>query len=100
MRITGLATGLDMDEVISSTMRAYRIKIDQTIQKKDVIEIKQKLYKDIMSEASNFYDKYFDIAKGDSLLKASNYKAIQFKSDNSNVVVTGSSEAKINNYII
>ena len=34
MRITGLATGLDMDEVISSTMRAYRIKIDQTIQKK------------------------------------------------------------------
>ena len=39
MRITGLATGLDMDEIVTSSMKPYRVKIDQTTQKRDVVEI-------------------------------------------------------------
>lgn len=99
MRITGLATGLDMDEIISSTMKAYRIKIDQKTQSKDVVEIRQTLYRDIMSDASKFYDKYFDITKSDSLLKPSNYSSVKFTSSNENVLtVTGGLDAKAGNY--
>ena len=99
MRITGLATGLDMDEIISSTMKAYRIKIDQKTQSKDVVEIRQTLYRDIMSDASKFYDKYFDITKSDSLLKQSNYTSVKFTSSDENVItVTGGSDAKAGNY--
>ena len=43
MRITGLATGLDMDEVIKESMRPYRVKIQQQQQQKEIVEIKQKL---------------------------------------------------------
>ena len=42
MRITGLATGLDMDEIIKNSMKPYRIKIQQQQQNKEVVEIKQK----------------------------------------------------------
>ena len=45
MRITGLATGLDMDEVIKESMRPYRVKIQQQQQQKEIVEIKQKLYR-------------------------------------------------------
>ena len=38
MRITGLATGLDMDEVIKESMRPYRVKIQQQQQQKEIVE--------------------------------------------------------------
>lgn len=100
MRITGLATGLDMDEIIKDSMRPYRIKIQQQQQNKEVVEIKQKLYRDIISDASKFYDKYFDLTKSDSLLNSSSYKSVVFSSSSSAVTVTGSSEAKVGNYTI
>lgn len=100
MRITGLATGLDMDEIIKNSMKPYRVKVDQMTQKKDVVEIKQKLYRDIMSDASKFYDKYFDLTKSDSLLKSSNYKAVSFTSSSDSVKVTVGSGAKPGNYTV
>ncbi|MBN1073444.1 flagellar cap protein FliD [Clostridium botulinum] len=100
MRITGMATGLDMDEIIKNSMKPYRIKVDQMTQKKDVVEIKQKLYRDIMSDASKFYDKYFDLTKSDSLLKSSNYKSVSFTSSSDAVKVTAGSGAKPGNYTV
>lgn len=100
MRITGLATGLDMDEIIKNSMKPYRIKVDQMTQKRDVVEIKQKLYRDIMSDATKFYDKYFDITKSDSLLLSSNYKSVSFTSSSDSVKVTAGSGVKPGNYKI
>ncbi len=100
MRITGLATGLDMDEIIKNSMKPYRIKVDQMTQKKDVTEIKQKLYRDIMSDATKFYDKYFDLTKSDSLLKVGSYKSVSFTSSSDSVKVTAGSGAKPGNYEI
>ncbi|WP_321990567.1 flagellar cap protein FliD N-terminal domain-containing protein, partial [Clostridium butyricum] len=100
MRITGLATGLDMDEIIKNSMKPYRIKIQQQQQNKEVVEIKQKLYRDIISDASKFYDKYFDLTKSDSLLNSSSYKSVEFSSSSNSVTVKGNSEAKAGNYTI
>lgn len=101
MRITGLATGLDVDEVVKTTLQPYRNRVDKVTQNKEIVEIKQKLYRDIMSDAASFYDKYLDITKSGSILKSSNYKSIVFSSSNESIVnVKAGSSAKAGNYTV
>ncbi|MBW6408583.1 flagellar filament capping protein FliD [Clostridium weizhouense] len=101
MRITGLATGMDIDNVIKESMKPYRVKIDQTTQKKDVVEIKQKLYRDIIKESRDFFDKYLDIGKSDSLLKTSNWSAVSFSSSDENAVTAKANGGAIkDNYTV
>ncbi|NFG60649.1 flagellar filament capping protein FliD [Clostridium sp. CMCC3677] len=101
MRITGLATGLDMDEIIKNSMKPYRIKVDQMTQKKDVVEIKQKLYRDVIKDNRDFFNKHLDIAKSDSLLKASNWASVSFSSSDENAVTAKASGGAIkDNYTV
>ncbi len=101
MRITGLATGLDMDQLVKETMQPYRIKIQQQQQKKEITEIKQQLYRDVINESRELYNKYFDVAKTDSLLLSKNWSTVKFTSFNENVLtVTSSSDAKPGNYTV
>lgn len=101
MRITGLATGLDMDQIVTDSMKPYRIKIDKKGQQKEILEIKQKLYREIVKDSRELYNKYFDITKSDSLLLSKNWSTTKFTSSNENLVsVTGSSTAKIDNYTV
>ncbi|MPM13794.1 hypothetical protein SDC9_60153 [bioreactor metagenome] len=99
-RITGLATGMDIDSVVKQTMQAYRTKIDTQQQKKDVLEIKQKLYRDIVKEAQSLYNTHFDILKSGSLVRASTWQSIKFTSNSDSLKVTGDSSAKLGNYAI
>lgn len=101
MRITGLATGMDIDEIVKSTMKSYRIKIDEQKQKKDILEIKQQLYRDLINDSRELYNKYFDVTKNDSILLSKNWSTVKFQSSNDSVVtVTGGSDAKSGNYTI
>ncbi|WP_394857000.1 flagellar filament capping protein FliD [Clostridium paraputrificum] len=101
MRITGLATGLDMDEVIKESMRPYRVKIQQQQQQKEIVEIKQKLYRDVLKDSREFYNKYFDVSKSDSIVLSKNWSTIKFESSDSNVVsVSANSEAVNKNFTI
>lgn len=101
MRITGLATGLDMDEIIKNSMKPYRIKIDRKGQDKEILEIKQKLYREVIKDSREFYNKYFDVTKKDSLLLTQNWSNVKFKSSNEDVLtVTGGIDAKAETYTI
>ncbi len=101
MRITGLATGMDIDQIIKDTMSPYRIKIQQQKQQKDILEIKQQLYRDVIKESRELYNKYFDVAKTDSLLFSKNWSTVKFQSSNENVLtVTGGSDVKPGNYTV
>lgn len=101
MRITGLATGLDVDEIVTSTMKAYRIKIQQTEQKRDVLEIKQKLYRDVIKEGKEFYSKYLDITSKDNVLLSKNYTSTKFESkDDSIVTAKGNASAIKDTYSV
>ena len=64
MRITGLATGLDMDEVIKESI-PYKLKFSKTQQQKEMPfpKIKQKLYRDVLKDSRELYNKYFDVWK-------------------------------------
>lgn len=101
MRITGLATGLDMDEIVKNSMKPYRIKIDKKGQEKEILEIKQKLYREVIKDSREFYNKYFDVTSSNSLLLNKNWSSVKFTSSNENVLtVSGSGDAKAENYTI
>lgn len=101
MRITGLATGLDMDQIVKDSMKPYRIKIDRKGQDKEILEIKQKLYREVIKDSRELYNKYFDVTKTDSILLSKNWATTRFTSSNENVVtVTGGSDAKPGSYTI
>ena len=61
-RITGLATGLDIDSLVSAELSSYNSKITKQQQNKEILEIQQEMYREVITECRDFYDKYFDIA--------------------------------------
>lgn len=98
-RITGLATGLDIDSIVKSSMQAYQNKIDKQKKQKSLAEIKQQLYRDVITEGRDFYDKYCDLAKSGNLLTSSSYSTVKFtSSDEFSITATGGADAVKGNY--
>lgn len=100
-RITGLASGLDVDAVVKNSMMTYTTKVDTAKQKQEILEIKQKLYRDVLKDGNDFFNKYFDILKDDSLLRSKSYSTISFDPSNSSIATaTGLAGAVKDNYEI
>lgn len=100
-RITGTNSGLDVDTLVKSSLKSYQTKVDKEVQNKKVYEYQQEQYKQIMSDSSNFYDKYCDILKSDSLRSASTYQTQKFEStDGSKVIAKGLAGASVDNYTV
>lgn len=98
-RLTGLATGLDVDSLVKTAMAGYQTKINQKIQQKDILEIKQTQYRQVLTDTRSFYNKYLDIAKSSSLLFSGNYKSVSFESDTEGAITAKAlSGAKADNY--
>ena len=100
-RITGLATGLDVDSIVKETMQAERTKIDAVEQEKKLVQIQQDIYREVIKECRDFYDKYFNMTKADSVLLQKNWAGVSFESSNSSVVTaTASGGAEVDNYSV
>lgn len=98
-RITGLATGMDTDGMVKQAMQAYKLKVDQAKQARDLQVFKQTLYRDSIKSLRELFSKYTDIAKPDSMLLTKNYSTSKFTSTNENAVTAeGLAGAKIGNY--
>jgi len=78
MRIGGLASGMDIDQIVSDLMRAERIKVDKLYQQKQVMEWQKADYRDINLKLRSLYNTSFDMKLASSYLK---YKAIGTMSD-------------------
>lgn len=98
VRITGLASGLDIDSLVKDTLKPYMTKIDTAKQQEQILKWKQTQYQTIMEKAHTFYNKYFTTSGASSLYKASAYNQTKFTSNSSAVSVTGSADATIQNY--
>lgn len=99
-RITGLATGLDVDTLVKETMQAYQTKIDTVDQQKKVVELQQEMYREVITDCRNFYNDYFDISKSNSIILQKNWSATTFESSSSAVTVTGGAGAEEANYSV
>ena len=78
MRIGGLASGMDIDQIVSDLMRAERIKVDKLYQQKQVMEWQKADYRDINLKLRSLYNTSFDMKLASSYLK---YKAIGAMND-------------------
>lgn len=100
-RITGVNSGLDVDTLVKSAMTPYTARIDKETQNRKVLEYQQEQYKQIMSDASDFYDKYLDILKSGNLRTSSSYETQKIEStDPTKVTAKGFAGSSIDNYAI
>lgn len=62
-RLSGLASGLDTDQIIKDLMTVERIPLDKLMQKKQLAEWKRDAYRSITTLLRGFQSEYFDILK-------------------------------------
>lgn len=63
LRITGLATGLDTDEMIKKLMKVEYMRTDKIKQNVQLLEWKRNNYREISNLLRGFKDEYFDVIK-------------------------------------
>lgn len=80
MRIGGLASGMDIDQIVSDLMRVERMKVDKLYQQKQVMEWQKADYREINLKLRSLYNTSFDMKLASSYLK---YKAIGTMNDGS-----------------
>lgn len=101
MRIPGLATGMDTDSMVKEMMKPYKMKVDRVKQDNLRVKYQQDLYRDVLKQSQDFYNKYFSISSKDSLMSSSNWQTVGFTSSNDNAVTaTGLAGSQVENYSV
>ena len=73
--------------------------MDSAKQDKDIILLKQQLYRDVAKDINALYGKYMDVNSTSNLMLSNNYKTSVFKSSNDLAVsAEGLAGAKVGNY--
>jgi len=105
LRITGMVTGLDTDEMVKKLLSAEQLKIDRVKQEKQYAEWKQEAYREISNLLREFKDEYFDFLKPESNFRSSatfNVNAVLYSSSDIThyLDVTPSADAAEGSYTI
>ncbi len=72
MRIGGLASGMDIDQIVHDLMKAERMQVDKLYQQKQVMEWQKADYREINLKLRSLYNASFDMRLTSSYMK---YKA-------------------------
>jgi flagellar hook-associated protein 2 len=102
LRLTGMASGLDTDTIISSLMKIERAPLDKVMQKKQLAEWKRDDYREITNLLRGLKDEFFDVLKPSSyMLSQNSYKKFSVSSTDSTVVTaTGGAEGSMGSHKI
>lgn len=103
LRITGLATGLDVDTIVKQMLKTQTAKIDKVKQQKQLIQWRQDIYRGFIGEMNTFKNTYFNVLNSSNyILSPNTYSSFEVKSsDTSNAVsVTAQSNAIAGKYKI
>ena len=96
-RLTGMASGLDTEQIVTNLMNVARIPLTRLEQKKKIAEWKQDAYREFTNSLRGFKEKFFDITKRSNYLLSDNtYKTFSAISSSDEYVTargTASSEA-------
>ncbi|NLO89743.1 MAG: flagellar filament capping protein FliD [Clostridia bacterium] len=60
-RVPGLASGMDIDSIVSDLMKVHRIPLDKMFQEKQRLEWKKEAYREINSKLSNLRELAFEL---------------------------------------
>lgn len=81
LRITGMASGLDVDSMVTKMMAGEQSKIDKAQQDKQIIQWRQAAYQDIINDIKSLQSTFFDVANPDNcMLLSSTYAAFDVAS--------------------
>ena len=93
-RITGMASGMDIDQIVADLMMAEKVPLDTAYQQKQLEEWKMEEYRSIITKVKAFEDKYFNASNtASNMMSKSSY--IQYAVDCSGVgVLTATANAQ------
>jgi flagellar hook-associated protein 2 len=72
MRITGMVTGLDTDQLVEDLISVEQIRVDRVDQQKQYTEWEQEAYREIINSIRDFKDQYFNYLTPDSNMRSAN----------------------------
>ena len=86
-RITGLASGLDTEQIVKDLMTAERIPLTKIEQQKQLAEWRQEMYRGFTNSLRSFKEQFFDVTKRSSYLLSENlFKVFSAFSDSDEFV--------------
>ncbi|MGL6108263.1 flagellar cap protein FliD N-terminal domain-containing protein, partial [Romboutsia sp.] len=86
VRIPGLATGMDTDQMIKDMLVGEQSKVDKAKQKEQKTKWQQESYRDIIKSVKGLYDKYFSATSPDFILSTKVFGTTTITSSNSNII--------------
>ncbi len=99
-RITGMASGLDVDSIVTQLMSAEKTKLNKLQQKQQLAEWRQESYRTIITAAQEFTSKYFNTTSSSSLLSANTFIKYSVTSSSSAISASSSSSASAGNHTV
>ncbi len=95
LRISGLASGMDIDQIVSELMRAHRMRVDRSYQQRQLLEWQRDDYRTINSKLLALRNAAFDMKlQGTFMAKSA------FSSDSDVLTATAGSNAGVGEYSI
>lgn len=98
----GLASGLDTEDMVEKLLSGTQAKIDKQNAKKQQVEWKQDIYRDLITKINGFTDKYFSFfgTGNTNLLSGGFYNVMTANSTNSAVKVTSATSKAPSSMVI
>lgn len=102
IRITGMASGLDVDATVKKMMAGEQIKVDKANQALQTLQWKQSAYQDIISGIKDLQNSFFDVSDVDTnILSSSNYAAFDISGNDAKIgSITPGVGAQTGNYTL
>ena len=89
-RITGLATGLDVDALVKNMLTNHQSRIDKVNKQIQILQWKQEMYRESMSDVNKWKSTYFNVTSSKNMLSSKNYSSTKATgiSDTAGISVT------------
>lgn len=106
MRISGLASGMDTEQMIKDLMKAESVRLDRTKQSQTQIQWQQEAYRELMTKIKDLHTKYFDLLSPSTNLSSSasfskfSYNITSGTSASTAVSVTANADASSREIVI
>ena len=101
IQMTGMASGLDTKAIVESMLQTEKSKVDRINQDKQILEWRQELYREMITNVRNFTKKYFDpLNKETYIMGSSSLSGIKATTttDSTVVGVLANNDAKPGNF--
>ncbi|SDL29658.1 flagellar hook-associated protein 2 [Clostridium cochlearium] len=95
LKMGGLATGLETDDIIKKMLAGQQAKIDKAKQERQQIQWKQEMYRDIIKDVKDLQNTYFDIMSKDNLASEKAFYDYEVKSSNESVITASAGQGAI-----